>query len=48
MPTRRRGAKHALAMVFSKLSSLVPKVGGPYAYSRIGFGDFAGGAMLDQ
>ena len=31
-----------IAMVFSKLSSLVPKVGGPYAYSRLGFGDFAG------
>lgn len=31
-----------LALLFAKLASLVPKVGGPYAYSRLGFGDFAG------
>lgn len=31
-----------LALVFAKLASMVPKVGGPYAYSRLGFGDFAG------
>jgi len=31
-----------LAMLFAKLASMVPKVGGPYAYSRLGFGDFAG------
>lgn len=31
-----------LALVFSKLASMVPKVGGPYAYTRLGFGDFAG------
>ncbi len=31
-----------LALVFAKLASLVPKVGGPYAYTRLGFGDFAG------
>ena len=31
-----------LALLFAKLASMVPKVGGPYAYSRIGFGDFAG------
>ena len=31
-----------LAMLFAKLASMVPKVGGPYAYTRIGFGDFAG------
>lgn len=32
-----------LAMVFSKLSKLlVNKSGGPYAYTRAGFGDFAG------
>jgi len=31
-----------LALMFAKLASLVPKVGGPYAYSRMGFGDFAG------
>lgn len=31
-----------LALVFSKLASLVPRVGGPYAYTRLGFGDFSG------
>ena len=31
-----------LALLFAKLASLVPKVGGPYAYTRLGFGDFAG------
>ncbi len=31
-----------LALVFAKLSSWVPKAGGPYAYTRLGFGDFAG------
>ncbi len=31
-----------LALVFAKLASLVPKVGGPYAYTRLGFGDFPG------
>lgn len=31
-----------LALVFAKLASLVPKAGGPYAYTREGFGDFAG------
>ncbi len=32
-----------LALIFGKLSKLYPKVnGGPYAYSRIGLGDFAG------
>jgi basic amino acid/polyamine antiporter, APA family len=31
-----------LALMFAKLASMVPKVGGPYAYSRLGFGDFAG------
>ena len=31
-----------LALLFAKLASMVPKVGGPYAYSRLGFGDFAG------
>ncbi|MEE9472632.1 MAG: amino acid permease, partial [Acidimicrobiia bacterium] len=30
-----------LALVFARLSRLVPRVGGPYAYTRIGFGDFA-------
>ncbi|MDH3710632.1 MAG: amino acid permease [Cyclobacteriaceae bacterium] len=32
----------ALALVFSYLSRLIPKAGGPYAYTREGFGDFAG------
>ena len=31
-----------LALVFSRLSRLITKSGGPYAYSREGFGDFAG------
>jgi basic amino acid/polyamine antiporter, APA family len=31
-----------LALVFAKLSSLIPKAGGPYAYCREGFGDFIG------
>ena len=32
-----------LAMVFGKLSKLYPQInGGPYAYSRIGLGEFAG------
>jgi APA family basic amino acid/polyamine antiporter len=30
-----------LALVFARLSSLVPAAGGPYAYTRRGFGDFA-------
>ena len=30
----------ALALVFSYLSRLMPKAGGPYAYTRAGFGDF--------
>ncbi|HEU5380976.1 MAG TPA: amino acid permease [Ktedonobacteraceae bacterium] len=31
-----------LALLFARLASIMPKVGGPYAYSRRGFGDFAG------
>jgi len=31
-----------LALVFARLARLVPKAGGPYAYTRAGFGDFAG------
>ncbi len=31
-----------LALVFSRLSKLISKAGGPYSYSREGFGDFAG------
>lgn len=32
----------ALALVFGRLARLVPETGGPYAYTRAGFGDFAG------
>ncbi len=31
-----------LAIVFSKMSLLIPKTGGPYAYAQAGFGDFIG------
>lgn len=31
-----------LALVFSKMSHIIPKTGGPYAYARAGFGDFIG------
>lgn len=31
-----------LALVFSRLSKLISKAGGPYTYSREGFGNFAG------
>ena len=31
-----------LALVFSRLSRIISKAGGPYTYSREGFGDFAG------
>ena len=31
-----------LALVFSRLSRLISKAGGPYAYSKEGFGDFIG------
>lgn len=31
-----------LAKVFASLSKLIPQSGGPYTYSRAGFGDFAG------
>ena len=31
-----------LALMFGRLSRLLPKVGGPYAYSARGFGDFIG------
>lgn len=31
-----------LALVFAKLSTLIPRTGGPYAYCRAGFGDFVG------
>lgn len=31
-----------IALVFSRLSKLITKVGGPYAYSKAGFGSFTG------
>jgi basic amino acid/polyamine antiporter, APA family len=31
-----------LALVFARLAQLVPSAGGPYAYTRAGYGDFAG------
>src|SRR5215470_6810552 len=31
-----------LALLFGRLAAMIPKVGGPYAYTRLGFGDFAG------
>ena len=31
-----------LAIVFSTLSREIPKAGGPYAYARVGYGDFVG------
>jgi APA family basic amino acid/polyamine antiporter len=34
-----------LALVFAKLSSVMPKTGGPYAYCREGFGEFVGFQM---
>lgn len=32
----------ALAIVFGRLARLMPRTGGPYAYTRAGFGEFAG------
>lgn len=31
-----------LALIFGRLARLAPRTGGPYAYARDGFGDFAG------
>lgn len=31
-----------LALVFARLSRLIPKTGGPYAFTQVGYGDFAG------
>jgi basic amino acid/polyamine antiporter, APA family len=31
-----------LALVFAKMSIMIPKVGGPYAYAQAGFGDYIG------
>jgi APA family basic amino acid/polyamine antiporter len=32
----------AIAIVFARLARMVPKAGGPYAYARAAYGDFAG------
>ncbi len=34
-----------LALVFAKLGSVMPRIGGPYAYCREGFGEFIGFQM---
>jgi len=34
-----------LALVFAKLSTVMPRIGGPYAYCREGFGEFVGFQM---
>jgi len=34
-----------LALVFAKLSSIMPRIGGPYAYCREAFGEFVGFQM---
>src|SRR5438045_8284074 len=31
-----------LALVFARLAAQVPRAGGPYVYTRVAFGDFAG------
>ena len=31
-----------MTLVFSRLSRLITRAGGPYAYTREGFGDFSG------
>jgi APA family basic amino acid/polyamine antiporter len=36
------GGALLVALVFAKLAQIVPKTGGPYAYTRVGFGDFTG------
>ena len=39
------GGAIVLSLVFARLSRLVPRAGGPYAFARAGFGDFAGFLM---
>lgn len=34
-----------IGLVFAKLSTIMPRIGGPYAYCREGFGDFVGFQM---
>ena len=36
------GGAMCLALVMARLGALIPKVGGPYAFAREGFGDFIG------
>ncbi|MCG8468862.1 MAG: amino acid permease, partial [Gemmatimonadetes bacterium] len=36
------GGALCLALVFARLGAAIPRVGGPYAYAREGFGDFPG------
>lgn len=36
------GGAVCLALVFARLGAILPRVGGPYAYAREGFGDFGG------
>jgi APA family basic amino acid/polyamine antiporter len=36
------GGAVCLALVFARLGAAIPKIGGPYAYARAGFGDFGG------
>ena len=36
------GGAICLALVFAKLGQVLPRTGGPYAYSKAGFGDFGG------
>jgi len=36
------GGALCLALVFARLGSAIPRIGGPYAYARAAFGDFAG------
>jgi len=36
------GGAFLLALVFSKMSSFIPKAGGPYAYAESSFGEFIG------
>ena len=36
------GGALCLALVFARLGTVMPRIGGPYAYAREGFGDFGG------